>query len=182
MAPSSTVEGLPIWVLDSFLPAHEHAHTYLYCGKSLYSPEHSSSPNPEERYSRLVATLTTDQILDNPLTAKFSEVATELNYPAGIQRAYINLASPDTNFVEHFDDRARSLTMVYYPNVKWDVSWAGETLFFNSQREISFASIYKPNRALFFDSRILHSARSPSNLAPAFRYTIAYKGTTTNES
>lgn len=172
---------MPVWIFDNFLPLHLHDGMYSYCQKSLYSPDHSSSLNSELLHPRLVSKLTQDQIISLPLTEVFKTTAAELGYNLNIERAYINLCSKDTVCTSHVDGQEVGLTMIYYPNTKWDIDWGGDTMFFNADKEIAFASLCKPNRALFFDQRILHTARPPTHLAPVFRYTVAYKSLSKHE-
>jgi Rps23 Pro-64 3,4-dihydroxylase Tpa1-like proline 4-hydroxylase len=175
VSPSVQIDGLPIWVVDNFLPTHDHVYMYLYCTKSLYTNEHSSSPNPEDFYPRFVSNLTAQQVAEISLTAAFTDTINELGFNKEIERVYINMGTPDTVFMEHVDSSVSGITMLYYPNQKWDLSWGGETLFFDKTGDIAFASLAKPNRAIFFDPRILHTARPPTKAAKTARYTIAYK-------
>ena len=173
--PSTVIDEMPIWVVDNYLPAHDHEAVYLYCQNSLYTTKHSSSPNAELHHPRMVANLTNEQLMSFVLTNHFINTSIELGYNVDIERAYINLATKDTVCTKHTDGSQIGLSMLYYPNTDWDIDWGGETLFFNQEKEIAFASLCKPNRAVFFDPRILHTARPPTTLANAFRYTIAYK-------
>jgi len=66
--------------------------------------------------------------------------------------------------------------MLYYANPVWELNWGGETLFFDDTGEIAFASVLKPNRAVVFDSRIYHLAKTPTASAPSFKFSVAYKG------
>ena len=59
-------------------------------------------------------------------------------------------------------------------NAKAD--WAGETVFYNDQRDDIIRSVYpRPGRIAVFDSRIPHVSRTPSRNCPMVRYTIAIK-------
>ena len=173
--PSFLVDGFPIWIIDNFLLPHEHEQMYVYCSKSLYTLEHTSSPHQENFYPRLVANLTTEQINTLPLTREFNDSLKMIGVQAKIDRAYINLSNKETVCVEHVDDDSFGMSMIYYPNTTWNLNWGGETMFFNSKKEVSMTSIVKPNRAIFFDPRILHTGRAPTFAAKANRYTIVYK-------
>jgi len=76
----------------------------------------------------------------------------------------------------HLDDqRPGSYTLLYYPMSEWQDGWDGETVFYDEQGEISLSVRPRPNRAILFDSRILHAGRAPSRECPALRVTVAYK-------
>lgn len=76
----------------------------------------------------------------------------------------------------HLDDaRPGSYTLLYYPMEEWNMEWDGETVFYDERGEIALSVQPKPNRAVLFDSRILHVGRAPSRSCPALRVTVAYK-------
>src|ERR1700712_5550157 len=61
----------------------------------------------------------------------------------------------------HLDDvRPGSFTLLYYPIEEWKDGWDGETVFFDGEGEIASAVRPRPNRAVFFDSRILNAGRA----------------------
>lgn len=73
------------------------------------------------------------------------------------------------------DSRAGTFTLLYYPNPEWKEGWDGETVYYDRAGEVALAVRYRPNRAVFFDSRILHVGRAPSRQCTALRVTVAYK-------
>ena len=76
----------------------------------------------------------------------------------------------------HRDDaRAGTFTLLYYPNPEWKDGWDGETVYYDQAGEVALAVRYRPNRAVFFDSRIVHVGRAPSRQCTALRVTVAYK-------
>lgn len=76
----------------------------------------------------------------------------------------------------HFDDsRPGAWTLLYYPMAEWREEWEGETVFYDEKGEIVLSVRPRPNRAVFFDSRILHAGRSPGRQCTALRVTVAYK-------
>jgi hypothetical protein len=76
----------------------------------------------------------------------------------------------------HTDDRRPgSYTLLYYPNPEWDDEWDGQTLFYDNDGEIALSVRLRPNRAVFFDSRILHRGTAPGRLCTGLRVSVAYK-------
>lgn len=76
----------------------------------------------------------------------------------------------------HVDDRREGcFTLLYYPMLQWQHEWDGETVFFNADGEIVQAVHPRPNRAVLFDSRIIHAGRAPSRSCTTLRVTVAYK-------
>lgn len=174
--PVASLDGMNIWVVDNLLPLHLHHATYEYCTNSLYSPKHVSSNHHQHVIPRLAAHLTDEQVENHWLTGAFFLNASRFGAAVDVERAYINLGNSATVTVEHVDDSQPGLSMIYYPNKMWDTCWGGETLFFDQQQEIIYATLPKPNRAVFFDPRILHTARPPTVLTTETRYTFVYKG------
>ena len=73
------------------------------------------------------------------------------------------------------DDKPGTYTLLYYPMPQWHKDWDGGTEFHSNDGEIIKAINLKPNRAVLFDSRILHYGRAPSRLFTGLRVTVAYK-------
>ena len=68
-----------------------------------------------------------------------------------------------------------TFTLLYYVNPVWEIGWDGETVFYDGAGEVAMAVRPRPNRAVFFDSRIPHNGRSPSRVCLELRVTAAYK-------
>ena len=96
--------------------------------------------------------------------------------PLRVVRQYANGHTYGLGGQPHLDDTLPgSYTLLYYPNPEWKDGWEGETVFYEPSGEINMAVRPRPNRGVFFDSRILHSGRAPGRLCPALRVTVAYK-------
>jgi hypothetical protein len=55
------------------------------------------------------------------------------------------------------DDRAGSYTLLYYPMREWQQNWAGETVFYGADGEVTHCVTPKPRRAVMFDARVPHA-------------------------
>ncbi len=96
--------------------------------------------------------------------------------PLRVIRQYANGHTYGLGGRPHVDDRRPgTFTFLYYPMPEWKDEWDGETLYFDDAGEIALAVKLRPNRGVFFDSRILHVGRPPSRACPALRVTVAYK-------
>ena len=93
-----------------------------------------------------------------------------------LERIYANGQISGQDGYPHKDSQDDdTMTLMYYPMPKWDISWGGETVFFDENNEMFLSFLPKPNSALFFNSNILHFGRSPSGNCDEFRITIALK-------
>lgn len=91
-------------------------------------------------------------------------------------RVYANGHTYGLGGEAHRDDpRDGTFTLLYYPNPEWKDGWDGETVYYDEAGEVALAVRLRPNRAVFFDSRILHVGRAPSRQCTALRVTVAYK-------
>lgn len=100
-------------------------------------------------------------------------------------RAYVNGYTFGTDAYYHQDDLwikdefgadSVSETILIYMNEEdWDPDWGGETSFIDEDNEFIGASFPKRNRAVIFDSDIMHSARSLSRSCPHFRSILVFK-------
>jgi len=93
-----------------------------------------------------------------------------------VLRQYANGHTYGIGGAAHADDvRAGCYTLLYYPMPEWNHGWEGETVFYDEGGDIRLAVLPRPNRAVFFDSRIPHAGRAPSRSCVALRVTVAYK-------
>ena len=121
---------------------------------------------------------------DNPIIFEFLNsvnliLKKELDFSL-FKSMQVNLSDSSTIDLLHADDFEYfdkiSYTILYYGNIKWDINYGGETLFYNPNNlEIISAIQPKPGRFVIFDSCIPHSARSPQVHCPFLRYTAAVK-------
>lgn len=96
--------------------------------------------------------------------------------PLRVERQYANGHTYGLGGRPHYDDvRPGTYTLLYYPMLAWEPVWEGETLFFDAAGHVAAGVAIAPNRAVFFDSRMAHSARAPSRDCPELRVTLAFK-------
>jgi hypothetical protein len=96
--------------------------------------------------------------------------------PLRVIRQYANGHTYGLGGSAHHDDtRPGTFTLLYYPMPAWEHDWDGETVFFDAAGEVTQAVRPRPNRAVFFDSRIPHAGRAPSRSCMALRVTVAFK-------
>lgn len=91
-------------------------------------------------------------------------------------RCYANAHTYGTEGYPHLDARQPDFfTTIFYVNPVWKPDWAGETVFFNADRDIAKAVLPKPGRLVIFPGNILHVARGLSRACPAMRVTLMFK-------
>ncbi len=161
-------------VIDDLVPAELHTAAWAICaGKGWYFG-HGSHAGDWGRFWKM------DLDGDAVFNAIWEQVRPRCEALAGaplrVVRQYANGHTYGLGGQPHLDDTIPgSYTLLYYPNPEWKDGWEGETVFYDSSGEISMAIRPRPNRGVFFDSRIPHSGRAPGRQCPALRVTVAYK-------
>jgi hypothetical protein len=70
---------------------------------------------------------------------------------------------------------SQGVTIMFYLNKIWHVSYAGETIFVDSFGEITHSIIPKPGRVAIFDGSIPHAAREVSRTCVELRMVATFK-------
>jgi Bacterial trigger factor protein (TF)/Bacterial trigger factor protein (TF) C-terminus len=172
MSPNPSEPVLEI--IDDLVLAELHTAAWAICaGKGWYFG-HGSHPDDWSRFWKM------DLDGDAVFNAIWEQVRPRCEALAGaplrVVRQYANGHTYGLGGQPHLDDTLPgSYTLLYYPNPEWKDGWKGETVFYDLAGEISLAVRPRPNRSVFFDSRIPHSGRAPGRLCPALRVTVAYK-------
>jgi hypothetical protein len=88
-----------------------------------------------------------------------------------IKQARVNLSlQSEQNFV-HTD--GTGLTILYYPNLTWDLNWGGHTLFMDDVlSDAEYTCLYKPGRVVLFDGTIPHIVLTPTIMAKEHRFSF----------
>lgn len=71
--------------------------------------------------------------------------------------------------------REKHYTVLVYVNREWNVAWAGETVFFDADNEISGAVMPRPGRVVIAAGDAPHVGRSVSRICPTDRRVLVYK-------
>ena len=89
-----------------------------------------------------------------------------------LKHARVNLGMLGEKNRVHTD--GEGVTLIYYANIEWDVTWGGHTHFLNeSADEIEMTVTNKSGRIVVFDGMIPHLINTPSVLSPIHRFTFA---------
>jgi SM-20-related protein len=161
-------------VLDALVPPELHAAAWTACGASRWKFGHGSHESDSLPFWKL-------ELDGDPAIAEIWERVRErcaeiAGAPLRVIRVYANGHTYGLGGKAHSDDaRPGTFTLLYYPMPAWKEGWDGETVYYDSDGEIALAVRPRPNRGVFFDSRIAHEGRPPSRACNALRVTIAFK-------
>lgn len=89
-------------------------------------------------------------------------------------RSWCNLHTGREMYRYHADAmQPNAISMLFYPNLKWDPDWDGQTIFKTPDlKDIEYCSEYVPGRIVLFHSRMPHKAVHPNYEAVGFRTII----------
>jgi hypothetical protein len=161
-------------VIEELVPPELHEKACGVCAGGSWHFGHGSNATDAASFWKM--DLTADPVFD----AIWREVRPRCEALAGaplrVIRQYANGHTFGLGGRRHTDDtRPGSFTLLYYPMTEWKEEWEGETVFHDSGGEIAAIVRPRPNRAVFFDSRIPHAGRAPSRACHTLRVTVAYK-------
>lgn len=104
---------------------------------------------------------------------KWNEVQKELG-DRSWQRAWLNVNTGIELFRYHADFNLHNAkSILYYPNLKWDQNWDGQTVFKSRDaKQFEYCIDYVPGRLVVFDSIIPHKAVHANHEAQGLRMII----------
>jgi SM-20-related protein len=110
----------------------------------------------------------------------WNRIKASLGYPVRLYECMLSANTFGTEGRVHQDiaeddARANHLTALVYCNREWNMAWAGETLFFDENKEISGAVMPKPGRVVIAEGDPPHVGRSVSRTGPSDRRVLVFK-------
>jgi hypothetical protein len=72
-------------------------------------------------------------------------------------------------------DLTPGMTWLYYSNPVWELTWMGETIFYDLEGEPVYAVCPKPGRVIVFAADITHRGGVPSRECMEARRSLAFK-------
>jgi hypothetical protein len=174
-APARAITGATFEILDDAIPQRLHQQAAsATCEGSGWRFGHGSRDDAPTRFWKM--DLDADPIFDEIWQCLRTRCEALAGTKLRVLRQYANGHTYGLGGAAHTDDnRPGTYTLLYYPITEWRDEWEGETIFYGTKGGLATAVPLRANRAVFFDSRILHAGRPPSKLCPALRVSVAYK-------
>jgi Rps23 Pro-64 3,4-dihydroxylase Tpa1-like proline 4-hydroxylase len=162
-----------IFIADRVSTLAQHNQLYGFIRRSLYNIGFEDTDAIERNQHKY---LNSDYNHDDFVNSGFKNILEQTEFYDRIKdhnfRLTINLSTPSDVYFSHTHKNQWSI--LYYANLDWRPEWGGETLFYNDdQSEIFYASVYTPQRLIFFDGEIPHTIRQQTYVAPHYRFTVA---------
>ena len=163
-----------IHVMDNLLPVELCRRVWHECQAPRWCFGHASTEAEEAPFWKLE--LDGVVAVDQAWQAAQPRCEELVGMRLAVLRQYANGHTTGLGGQVHTDDRReRHFTLVYYPMLRWDPKWGGETVFHETAGDIIQAVIPKPNRGILFDARIPHVGRAPLRSFSGLRVTVAFK-------
>jgi len=174
MQPNPEAVQPKLEILDGVVPDAVHQAAWVRCNAKNWYFGNASNNADFGRFWKM--DLDGDEAFHAVWEAVRPRCEARAGTPLRVIRQYANGHTYGLGGSPHVDDtRPGTFTLLYYPHLEWLDQWDGETMYYDARGEIQFAVRPRPNRAVFFDSRIPHAGRAPSRLCPALRVTVAFK-------
>jgi len=156
-----------IEIHDEFFPAETQAKILRLMERSKWSFTGGRPPNKFWHIDGLEKEVFFKKHLFSAICEKLERLQN-----AKIERIYANGQTSLQYGEPHQDDG--DMTLLYYPNKEWDLSWNGSLLFVEDD-QIATVVPYQPNRAVLFPAQLVHYADAPSKSFDGLRLSLAYK-------
>jgi len=162
-------------VVDAFVPSALHQAVWAACSEKRWYFGNQSGP-AESALPFWKMDLEGVDAVDRLWSATKATCEGVAGHTLQVVRQYANGHTYGLGGRPHVDDtREGCLTLLYYPMLAWRPEWEGETLFFDPGGNVLAGIAPAANRAVLFDSRLLHSGRAPSRHCGGLRVTVAFK-------
>ena len=146
-----------------------------------YKPWFFIGAGREDKHRKFLLDLKKKDKIDNILFKEADEILKKFNLKSFVKlkRAYASGYTHGTIHDLHQDEGAMSyneiFTIMFYLNKSWDVTFAGETIFYYGGTETIQSILPRPGRAVLFDGSIPHMARDPSRVCSDLRIIATFK-------
>lgn len=123
------------------------------------------------------------EALEDPLDVirdAWTVIAEKTTGDLGMYECMVSANTFGTEGRPHYDMLNRKvapahLTFLVYCNTHWENTWAGETLFFDDDGEISGGVMPRPGRVVIIRGDPSHVGRSVSRICPSDRRVLVFK-------
>jgi len=168
---------------DEVFTYPERQYFYNFIKSSHFFPHGKDSNDIENKGDyNLVSNYTVEELLGMGFLQNKNMIEI-LKHVEGfeISQVRVNLSTLNDKNRFHVDCEIPSIeckTLIYYPNMKWDIEWGGYTIITDdSKQNAEHCIFYTPGRVLIFDGTKPHSICAPTNLAPSYRFTFVVQFT-----
>ena len=155
---------IPVNIFNNFLSTQDCESVLRYCHEASYTYGET------DRIETPPVGMIHEIEKTNEIYQLFQKKTRELvPHTLNIYRMYVNCFAPNENPYFHIDG-AHGITLLYYPDQKWELDRGGETQFYLGGEIYGITPV--SNRIVMFDSKIMHRATTFRN---GYRFTLAVK-------
>lgn len=175
----NTIEN-DIKVFDDYIPTNVKHHLWNFVIESNFQYGHRSGVfHLKEPSLRFSCYLNREDVFNTWLYPTFQRIAKELEQDIFLGGYYIGNYNRGTCAEAHTDTCINDcLTILVYPNLKWDESWGGDIKFYVEGSPFNKCIDFVPGRIIAFDSKLEHKVMPLSSTCESNRFSFAFKACT----
>lgn len=177
----TTQAGRRILVIDHAIPEEIGHALYAYFNQHvLWSFDANDAQDGDN--VQFVHGLENELMADSPLWQYLERYLTKFFGPGYLPyNCSVNHTRQGDSPMEHqdtYDASAQDVSLLLYLNPRWNLNFAGETVYFDEKGEIEFSVLPKFLRLAIHEGYIRHASRPPTPACTSSRYTLAIKAAT----
>jgi len=164
------------WIPMHFLNRWERFKSHELDMHWYYPLAFAEKPFEEDVEPKLLALDDSLQVI----TSCWEQIKAHVGFPVRLYECMLSANTFGTEGQVHQDiveedHRVNHVTVLVYCSKEWNIAWAGETLFFDEQDEITSAVMPKPGRVVIAEGDPKHVGRSVSRICPSDRRVLVFK-------
>lgn len=167
-------KGLFVDTYDSLFSLNEQIEYFGFFKNCIYKINGTDDETISENNEQIYSYLSKDDLSNLKFcnTRGFNYLNEIYNFTnRKIKQIRVNCVTP-LEFNDVHTDRS-GITLLYFPNIKWNIFWGGHTVFLNDEvTEIEKIAVYKGGRVVVFDGTIPHSITPISLKAKNYRFSF----------
>jgi len=176
-----TVDSKKLWFFDNVFPKDQLGRINRFCYTRPY--QYGQTGNVVgENSTRLASHLTFPELRSTGCLWFVRQAAEQANLNLACNGSYVNTYQIMTPTARHCDfDSPNFYTVIIFANSYWHDDWGGELTFYGRDK-INYTLEFVPGRVVITDARIEHRVNPLTPFAKDFRFTLAMKCVTIEES
>jgi hypothetical protein len=175
------VDNKQVWLVDNVFPKDQLNRLNRFCFTRPFSFGQTGNIVGENS-TRLASHLQHSELLGSGCMWYIRQAAEKVGLDLLANSSYVNSYQIMTATARHTDfDSPHFYTIVVFANSYWHDDWGGELTFYGRDK-INYTAEFVPGRVVIMDARIEHRVNPLTAFAKDFRFSLAIKCVTSEES
>jgi hypothetical protein len=176
-----TVDNKKVWLVDKGFPKDQLNRLHRFCFTRPFSFGQTGNLVGEDS-TRLASHLQHGELVGSGCMWYVRQAVEMVGLDLEANGSYVNSYQIMTPTARHTDfDSANFYTIIIFSNSYWHDDWGGELTFYGRDK-INYTAEFVPGRIVILDARIEHRVNPLTSFAKDFRFSLAIKCVTAEES